>query len=267
MDNFQRLIKPQPLDQFKGYIQEARSYIRYPFRVHRKPEHKFVLLSQHRSGSTLLVSLLDSHPDIQCMGELFYHPKLFPMAYLRSLELTSRKNGFGFKLMANHIRYQRYRDPEKCVDDLHRNGYQIIKLVRRNLLSSAISLSYAQRRRKFHYLQTELDQGLPRLSLDIAEVKKTYDWLLNVANLQEQVTAAFPHLTLVYEDHLRNPDNQQETVKMITDYLELPHHPMRSNLARIGGNDYSQYVSNLDEIRSVFHLPSTVDQSSTRPYA
>ena len=36
-----------------------------------RPELRFVIVNNGRTGSTLLVNLLHSHPDIQCAEEIF----------------------------------------------------------------------------------------------------------------------------------------------------------------------------------------------------
>ena len=56
-----------------------------------------------RSGSTLLVSLLDSHSQIFCDNEI-YHRKVFaPWKYLRLRSRMGGKPVYGFKLLTYHL--------------------------------------------------------------------------------------------------------------------------------------------------------------------
>ena len=236
------------LNPYKGYIQEARTYLSYPFHSHRDPFRKFIVLSQHRSGSALLVSLLNSHPDIHCESILFYYRKMLPMSYLACRSRMSPKNVFGFKLMPNHIGYQGYKDAKQFILNVHQSGYSIIKLSRHNLLNSALSLLYAQKRGKYYYNRLERAQGLPKLTLDPSELLQKIDWLEQLATLQNQITETIPHLALVYEDDLENPTDQQTTVDRITQYLELPNVQVQSDIARITVTDHSEYIANFDEV-------------------
>lgn len=242
------VLQKQPR-HLKGYLQEGRAYLQYLTHHHFQPQSKFVILSQQRSGSTLLVSLLDSHPDICCMGELMYYRRVSPMAYLSCLERVTDQKSFGFKLMPNHIGYQGRSDADRFISELYNAGYRVVKLARRNLFHSAISLLYAQKRKKYHYNRSEIKQGLPRLELNPAHVEQTLTWFQEMAELQERITRSIPHLPLVYEEHLIEPTIQQTTVEMIIDYLGLPHFRLRSDLARITSKDYSDQIANMDEIR------------------
>ena len=45
------------------------------------PETRFVVISTIRSGSTMLVNLIDAHPAAECFYELFHiHPDAIPFA-------------------------------------------------------------------------------------------------------------------------------------------------------------------------------------------
>lgn len=258
--NNSTVLQKQPR-HITGYIQEGRAYFQYLTRRHRRPKTKFVILGQQRSGSTLLVSLLDSHPDICCLGELLYYRRISPFAYLKSLESISERKAFGFKLMPNHIGYQGRTDANRFMLELNDAGYRVVKLSRRNLFHSAISMLYAQKRKKYHYNQTEILQGLPRLELNPALVAKTVAWFEEMAELQDAITRDIPHLALTYEDHLLEPSVQQTTVEKVTDFLELPHVRLRSDLARITSKDYSDYVLNMEEIREALKEKSDVYQT------
>src|SRR5438093_4907832 len=117
---------------------------------HREAARKaaFVILCQGHSGTTLLASLLDSHPEITCFDELFndHHKRGFlqsgfddPGEYFRDLVRVTDSPVVGLKLpWANMRRYhpdaiKLLRDPELRVIRLRRN--LLAKMVSQRLTS------------------------------------------------------------------------------------------------------------------------------------
>ena len=50
---------------------------------------KFVIISTKRTGSTLLIELLDSHPAVLCAGEIFFPPSGSEYAFRRYVEQSA----------------------------------------------------------------------------------------------------------------------------------------------------------------------------------
>ena len=116
----------------------------------------FAILCLGRVGSELLVSLLDSHPDICCYGELFAPPyeadgwsdprlpdgvpafvdsgEDDPRAYLTEVASACEATAFGFKLPRSSI--QAHPDAVKLLDD---SELRVIRLTRENLLAQHVS--------------------------------------------------------------------------------------------------------------------------------
>lgn len=82
---------------YTSYIREGFTYFTY------KPTKKFVIFTVGRSGSRLLVSLLQSHTHIHCDDELFQRKLISPLNYLRLKERLSRKDVYGFELNTYHF--------------------------------------------------------------------------------------------------------------------------------------------------------------------
>ncbi len=125
-------------------------------RIHRK----FVVFSTPRSGSSHLVSLLDSHPDICCLGELFNPngvslrdfglkskktarlvgetPIPFLLQVMDMLEARDECKGVvGFKLMLHH-------DPRMIDYILASTDWQIIVLERSDRIAQWTSMAMAK---------------------------------------------------------------------------------------------------------------------------
>ena len=122
---------------------------------------KFVVLATPRSGSSHLVDLLDSHPQLSCLGELFNpHGAALRKLGLRNkndmrqagekpLEFLHRvmnqqqesepyKPYFGFKLMLHH-------DPRLIDHILEDLSWEVIVLERQNLLAQWTSAGLAKK--------------------------------------------------------------------------------------------------------------------------
>jgi hypothetical protein len=127
----------------------------------RSNPKKFVVLATPRSGSSHLVDLLDSHPQLSCLGELFNpHGAALRKLGLRNkndmrqagekpLEFLYRvmaqqqesdpyKPYFGFKLMLHH-------DPRLIDHVLEDLSWEVIVLERQNLLAQWTSAGLAKK--------------------------------------------------------------------------------------------------------------------------
>jgi LPS sulfotransferase NodH len=127
----------------------------------RKIQKRMVVLATPRTGSSHLVELLDSHPQMACLGEV-YNPK---GTVLRELGLRSKKfmaeSGqspinflnrvtakleeeanckpwFGFKMMLHH-------DPRMIDSILDDPSWYVIVLQRQNLLAQWTSMALAKK--------------------------------------------------------------------------------------------------------------------------
>jgi LPS sulfotransferase NodH len=120
---------------------------------------KFVIFSTPRSGSSHLVSLLDSHAEVRCVGELYnpnggslrdlglkskkslYRVGTEPLAFLQDvMDMLSAQHAckpvFGFKLMLHH-------DPRMIDFILANEEWRVIVLERRNRLGQWSSMKMA----------------------------------------------------------------------------------------------------------------------------
>lgn len=120
----------------------------------------FVIFGQPRTGSTLLVKLMQSHPLVQCDGEvlnrnrwqqgwhpyLYYLARVFPEPYVLRKPAHCAKTVYGFKLL-----YPQIVAPRRLLYILNRLGWQMIHIQRRELFNLALSQKVTQLTR--HYGQ------------------------------------------------------------------------------------------------------------------
>lgn len=234
-----------------GYFSEAKLSVTYPFRTKRESPHKFFIYTHQRSGSTLLVNLLDSHPMIDCEGELLLDPMFSPMSYITKRQRTSQAEVFGFKLQPHHFTYQNINNPESFLKGLAKLKYKTIILKRRNVFRAALSLLYAINSGKFHRDNRFGEVQSDKIFINPDDLLENIQWIEHNIEVLDRHAANHPHLELIYEDDLLDNDSHQGTINRISDYLEIPNANVESNSARIMPGDFSPYIENAEAIKEI----------------
>lgn len=149
--------------------------------IHDEPI-RFVIIAQQRTGSNMLVSALDSHPGVRCLGELFrmgkrpdrgvglvvseldeiYHDESYQVKHWRDyldavVDAAGPVDAVGFKIMLNQdgdVMQALVRDP----------GYRKIFLNRENVLSVYSS----------HKIAKETGQGAAGLSVQVKKARVAF---------------------------------------------------------------------------------------------
>ena len=188
---------------------------------------------------------------IQCEYEILINRLLFPRKYIDFKSNLSKKEVYGFKLQSHHLDLQKIGDASGFIQNLYNSGYRIIKLTRRNLYRTALSLTYARTSGKFHYTTASNDQPYPKIRIDPEEVLIRIQWMESQQILIDQVVNHIPHLSLVYEDHLIDELKQQATANHVFGYFDLPNHEVKTNFVKMNSEDISLYVENAEEIRNL----------------
>ena len=119
---------------------------------------KFVIYGQSRSGSTLLVELINTHPDVQCDGELFNEDaarignrvllslvRTFPIPYLLHRRRRAAVKAYGFKLLFYHL--PRTRQVMKI---LALTGWKFVHVYRKNIARQSLSNIVAETTQRWH---------------------------------------------------------------------------------------------------------------------
>jgi LPS sulfotransferase NodH len=209
-----------------------------------REETRFVLLSTQRTGSTWLVSLLDSHPQIRMYGELFhkasaplpYGQQDFPRfskfrddvrtgwqrrrpfvtaRYLSELFGVAGAEAVGFKLMYNQVA----RLPE-VVALLRHHRARVLHLIRENLLDVVISREALLRRGIAHVSQ-QLPAIETQVTLDPITLQRTLARLELQVAVFRQIARAVDRSSyeLSYELLLRDPSKH---LAQVAAFLGVP---------------------------------------------
>lgn len=235
----------------------------------------FVLLSKQRSGSTWLMDLLDSHPQIRVFAELFnasgygrpkvghnrdilywnsyaaLHPAGSRLEKLRlyfqylDREVYRKRPGTqatGFKLMYNQADTEIGLLAYLCV-----RGVRVVHLIRRNHLDAILSeetalvrgVAHAESGAKIDDLRIELDTLtlVHRLERRHVEVQGASDFLAS-----ENV----PYREVHYEDLVASPT----ALEPIQDFLGVNGRmTLTSNLSKLNSTSHRQLIRNYDAVQ------------------
>ena len=243
------LAAPGFLKNYTGYIREILTYSSYLFRPKRNPRTKFVIFTVGRTGSNLLVSLLNNNRIIHCHSELLIKRVVFPKLYLKCQERLARKEVYGFKVLLYNFGVQDIQDPLDILGDLYRDGYKIISLKRRNILRQVVSHMYAVHRSKFHLNKGQAEPNLNRMRIDSKYLHSELEFFLDYRLHEEQILTNFSYLQLYYEDDLLDERCHQQAVDKVADYLGIPTAIGTTKLAKTTPQDLYNIIENYDEFK------------------
>lgn len=230
---------------------------------------RFVVFSMGRTGSTLLASLLNSHPQILCDGEVFTpvrwtpglrflarfwqrHP--FPyLAYRQArMMVLHQKTIYGFKL---HTKPQgaQLADVGGFLRSAVRTGWKVIHLQRRSLFDQVISSMVANQTGRY-FGDESRDEAPVSLSISATRFDRVLQKSYRASEFNRTVLAGLPCVALTYEDDLADPASWEATVTRICNDLEIQPAPItRSGVEKPWRRPYCEIVTNYAELLSLYH--------------
>ena len=234
-------------------IREVVAYGRGLFPTPPITEPKFVVFAQGRTGSELLVSLLNNHPRIHCEGELL-NAKLntkivFPQLYVQGRRAKYPEKAYGFKVKIYQLTEDQHTDPQIFMHGLQSKGWKVIYLQRENLLRNSISCILGFQRNKWHdRSKNPLKEQKFTMACDrlLYELERRDIYTEKEAEILERID----HIKIVYERDLLGGENHQNTCDRLFAYLGLPSVGVRAKLKKTTSNRLSDFIENYEEIES-----------------
>ncbi len=236
---------------------EFYSYLRSPFNPSIKNSNNFVIFSSNRTGSTLLSSLLKSHPLISSNGEIFlkfrivnFQKVLFPKLYIKGLK-TGKNKSFCFELKTQHIKSVFLKKNINMVQDLYNNGWKIIYLKRLNIFRQATSHLIAAMTSQWHNFP---DKPLvkEKVHINCEKLLQTIKWLETLELEEKKILKDLEYKTIYYESDLLEESNHQITCNSIANYIGIESMEVNSEIKKISSNKLSDQILNYDEVENFF---------------
>ncbi|MYF50246.1 MAG: hypothetical protein F4220_08875 [Gammaproteobacteria bacterium] len=237
-------------------------------------DDKFLISCAARSGSSMLCTLIDSHPQALCHHEVFAQetpPTVFgiygrkrkdspeferllrryrdqhPRRFLYDIVFNPQgRRCVGFKLKTDEVFQPRYRFiRELAVGD---RDIKIIHLIRRNLLDQYVSHRVVERTGITFIRPTEKRPQVTPFTVDIEH------FIAYVRDVKERQQAAFDlyrhhrSLILAYEDIVAP---QSTALDDLQGFLNIDHRPLSPDMAKIIRNN-DDLVVNLQDVQDAW---------------
>ena len=240
------------------------------------PARLFLITCPARSGSTMLVHLLRSHPQICSHDEIFSPGKITgltgtylrqskeqpnfierlsvernndPVTFLYKIAFDPQgKQAVGFKLKHDELvlpEYQTLR--EQIISD---RNLRIIHLWRKNLLRRYLS----------HYIANHvtrvtlavLDQPVPEVPavrLDPLECERDFETVLAREAAFEKLFALHQGFSIEYEEMIAGDTRQMAALQ---DFLGVSHQKLTTTTKKLGKHSLRSSIQNFDELKDFF---------------
>lgn len=236
-------------------IRELKTYT-FLFRKKPKKLKKFVIFSTPRSGSNLLGDLLSQHPQVTYTHELFNLEKkvhLSPYFYVNSICRLCKTRVYSFKIptdqLKNPVYFRHYKtDCKKFMKKMHKMGWKIINLTRKNSFHQAVSWIKAENHRVWRTKDKKYKSE--SIQIKFEELNKWIEKFEKFNDFHSEVLKGIPHLNLFYETDLSNSKMHQKTADKVFDYLGIPSDKVNADYIKQSRGDISKEISNYNEIKN-----------------
>jgi hypothetical protein len=259
-------MSPRLYNAYKALNQFAAGY---PYEVYHRlrsvggspPDTQFVLFARGRSGTTLFLSLLSSHPSITCGGEVLRRRVVAPGPLLQARAAQSPTSVYGCSLLSYQLQsIQTHLDrPKRLLEDLVDRGVTLFYLQRRNVLRHALSGLYAEHRRTWH--DTGTSSSPPqRMRATRNDLFRWLDGSAQLRSFESSMLAGLPHESFTYEDDLQCADRHAHTAARAFTALGCAPVSPTTHLRRTTPRALEDFLTNAEQVRD------WVRNSPYRPY-
>ncbi|MCP4399601.1 MAG: sulfotransferase [bacterium] len=233
---------------------------------------KFIIVGSARSGSNLITSYLNSHPQICCYYEIFHpeefdasrthhyyptnrrvhtlfvtHPERFLEEKFFSRHYSKQILWVGFKIFYQHTRQSGQKSVWPYL--VENKKLKIIHIKRNNLLAQYLSFIRSQQSGVWSSRVTpNYHQHFP-VTLSYENCLKYFKDSGNYIRETERLFYEHDKINVYYEDLLDNKDVQ---LARIQDFFRLPQQSLRSGLKKQNLQTLSQNIINYEELKRKF---------------
>lgn len=208
----------------------------------------FVILCRSRTGSNWLGSLLNSHPEILCLGEIF-RPKCWIRRYLQLIaiyvvRIIKPRTRVGFKLFYYHKIFG--MTLEEGWSALRGRDVAVVHLIRRDLLSVICSRERALKSNNwFTKSEHDLRRSLDPIELDVDKVKKEIKETLEFIHSARQWFQTGRYIEVSYEDLVEDSGTQLDRIQS---FLGVCSTSLESRLVKQRVKPIFEDIQNFNEV-------------------
>jgi LPS sulfotransferase NodH len=215
---------------------------------------RFIVLSRSRTGSNMLISFLNSHPNIQADGEIFSKlsgrntKDVLAKAFTKQPLFVKAK---GFKIFYYHPLDDKASgvwDALASLNDLH-----VIHLKRRNILHTLVSRKIADIQDVWVVRSADQHSGADRREITVAfsvdelseGFKQTREW----EQFGEDTFRNHLMISIEYEDLVAY---REPTFRKLTEFLGVRYVHPTTQLIKQNTKSMKETIMNYEELKSAF---------------
>jgi LPS sulfotransferase NodH len=233
--------------------------------------HRFIIVGIARTGSTMLLDLLNGHSRIQAFGELFRQPdaigwdvhpyrdyqiervlRLYRSDPCRFLETKvwgrwpRGQGAVGFKIFYYHAR----EAPFAAIWDhlVRQEALRVIHIKRRNILAQYLSLQVAHKTNVWSSTQRDTRAPAP-IRLGAEECRKHFEWVRALEAEIDGFFAGHRMLQVSYEELLADRKGEMTRIQR---FLDVPEEEVRAKTVRQRTVPLREAIVNYDELAAYF---------------
>lgn len=243
-------MKEKLKNKYSTFLKLKRNANNRIFR--NKKYKKFIIISTSRTGSTLLMALLNDHENINCEGEIFknLNGKSCEQIWGNFFnERPKKTEQVGFKLFYSHPRDEDKKIWEIISED---KDVKIIHLMRKNILRIFLSQKIGLKNKLWtdninRPHNTSLESK--KVDLDFKEALTAFNKITDYQDKTKVLFKNHSYLEIYYEDIVE--DNESE-LKNIFDFLGVPEMKVKADNKQQNPEDLHQLINNYSEFKGNF---------------
>ncbi|MFB6231480.1 MAG: Stf0 family sulfotransferase [Salinibacter sp.] len=232
----------------------------------------FIILGHGRTGSTMLVSMLQSHPKCVCYSELF-HPHS-PKWFYEHINFLHGKDGLrneghdkflkkyvykrtptsikavGFKVLYCNINegsatsMSGEGEIKRTLRYMKDIGVKVIHIKRKNKLKRFVSMKMANKRKKWVIKKRGGISDRTKINVDTEEMLRSMERHFKLEKEKEKIFSCFDYINVSYENLCEKKDD----IEKIQNFLGLPVRSLRASTARTRRRSLREVIENYGEV-------------------
>lgn len=206
-----------------------------------------VIFAQGRTGTWLLHSLLNQHPELHFGKEILQQPVLWPSRYVLSKARAAQPAFYGCHIQVNQLLNTQRIDAKGFIKGLSDQGWHILHLRRENIIRQSISAILAVQRGQW-VAHKAISAPQPMVEIDIDQVIERIRRRQHHAACEAEVLADVPHLSLIYEEDLEQETSHQPTADRIFRYLNVDLAEVSAKTHRTTPQRVQDVLTNYDQL-------------------
>lgn len=209
---------------------------------------KFIVLTKSRCGSNLLLSYLNSHPNVYTEGEVFWKLKGRPYEDILNKSFGKQPayiKAKGFKIFyyhpLDHADSGVWKDLAK-MPDLH-----VIHLQRKNILRGFVSRKIAEQNAA--WMSTHKSQNATKqVRFEADELQHLFEQTQQRVDDGDTLFENHPKISIYYENLVSDPKVYQS----VLEFLDVPYVAPKSVLKRQNPEPLKALLENFEELKTAF---------------